>query len=89
LVNGLTKAQVWFLGWLRDGTRSQELLAAIDCFEEQTRRRNEDASPPVCPMVLTKLRAKMGTGIRDPNRETVVRSFVLAAAGVLGDKDWG
>jgi hypothetical protein len=36
LVNGLTKAQVWFLGWLRDGTQSHELLAAIDCFEVQT-----------------------------------------------------
>jgi hypothetical protein len=40
-------------------------------------------------MELPKLKAKMEIGIWDANRETVVRSFVQAAAGVLGDKDWG
>ena len=32
LVNGLTEAQAWFLGWLRDSTRSHDLLAVIDCL---------------------------------------------------------
>jgi hypothetical protein len=67
LVNGLTEAQAWFLGWLRDGTRSQELLAAIDCFEVQTRRKNKVTLPPVCSMELPKLKAAMA-GIRDVNR---------------------
>jgi hypothetical protein len=50
LVNGLSESQAWYLGWLRDGTRSHELLAIIDCFEEQTRRNNKVAPPPICPM---------------------------------------
>jgi hypothetical protein len=40
LVNGLTEAQAWYLGWLRDGTWSHEMLTVIDSFEVQTRRRN-------------------------------------------------
>jgi hypothetical protein len=82
LVNGLTEAQAWFLGWLRDGTRSQELLAAIDCFEVQTRRKNEVTLPPVCSMELPKLKAAMA-GIRDVNRETVVRRYMLTVAASL------
>jgi hypothetical protein len=69
LVNGLTEAQAWFLGWLRDGTRSQELLAVIDCFEVQTRRKNEGALPSVYPMELPKLKAMLEAGIRDSNRD--------------------
>jgi hypothetical protein len=69
LVNGLTEAQAWFLGWLRDGTRSQELLAAIDCFEVQTRIKNEGVRPPVYPMELSKLKAMLEAGIRDANRD--------------------
>ena len=64
LVNGLTEAQAWFLGWLRDGTRSHKLLAAIDCFEEQTQRKNVVALPPVCSMELPKLKAALEAGIR-------------------------
>jgi hypothetical protein len=83
LVNGLTEAQAWYLEWLRDGARSQELLAAIDCFEVQTRRKNEGALPPVCPMELLKLKAMLEAVIRDTNRETVVRSFVFFVAASL------
>jgi hypothetical protein len=61
-VNGLTEAQAWFLGWLRDGTRSKELLATIDCFEEQTWMKKEGALPPVCPMELPKLKAMLEAG---------------------------
>jgi hypothetical protein len=85
LVNGLTEAQAWFLGWLRDGTRSHELLAAIDCFEVQTQRKNEVALPPVYSVELPKLKAALEAGIRDVNRETVVRSFVLSVAASLED----
>ena len=53
LVNGLTEAQTWFLGWLREGTRSHELLPVIDCFEVQTRRKNEVAPPLICSMELS------------------------------------
>jgi hypothetical protein len=54
-VHGLTEAQTWFLGWLRDGTRNHNLLAVIDCFEVGTRRKNEVAPPPVCPIELPEV----------------------------------
>jgi hypothetical protein len=41
LVNGLTEAHAWYLGWLRDGTRSHEM-----------RRKNEVVPPSDCSMVL-------------------------------------
>jgi hypothetical protein len=85
LVNGVTEAQAWFLGWLRDGTRSHELLAVIDCFEVQTRRKNEVAPASVCSMELPKLKAVLEAGIRDENRETVVRSLALSVAASLED----
>jgi hypothetical protein len=72
LVNGLTKAQAWHLGWLRESTRSQELLAVIDCFEVQTRRKNEIAPPPICSMELPKMKVGLAVGIRDDNKEIVV-----------------
>ena len=78
LVNGLTEAQVWFLGWLREGTRSHELLAVIDCFEVQTRRKNEVAPPPVYPMELSKLKVTLEAGIWDDNRETRISVVVVA-----------
>jgi hypothetical protein len=56
------------------------LLAFIDCMEEHTRRKNEVAPPPVCSMELSKLKAMLKEGIRDENRETVVRNLALAAA---------
>jgi hypothetical protein len=85
LVNGLTKSQAWFLGWLRDGTRSPELLAAIDCFEVQTWRKNEVALPPVYSVELPKLKVVLEAGIRAVNRENVVRSYVLSVAASLED----
>jgi hypothetical protein len=85
LVNGLTEAQAWFLGWLRDGTRSHELLPVIDCFEVQTRRKNEVAPPPVCSMELPTLKAMLEVGIWDENREIVVRSLALSVAASLED----
>jgi hypothetical protein len=85
LVNGLTESQTWFLGWLRDGTRSHELLAAIDCFEVQTWRKNEVALPSVCSVELPKLKAALEAGIRAVNRENVVRSYVLSVAASLDD----
>jgi hypothetical protein len=85
LVNGLIDAQAWYLWWLRDGTRSHELLAAIDCFEVQTRRKNEVALPLVCSVELPKLKAALEARIWDVNRETVVRSFVLSFAASLKD----
>jgi hypothetical protein len=85
LVNGLIEAQAWFLGWLRDGTRSHELLAVIDCFEVQTRRKNEVAPPLVYSMELPKLKAALEAGIRDENRETVVRCLALFVAASLED----
>jgi hypothetical protein len=84
LVNGLTEAQAWFLGWLRDGTRSKDLLAAIDCFEEQTQIKNEGAPLPVCPMELPKLKAMLEAGIRDDNREIpTVTPTATAGAGSI------
>jgi hypothetical protein len=68
LVNGLTEAQAWYLGWLRDSTRSQELLAVIDCFEVQTRRKNEIAPPPICSMELPKMKAGLAAAGRDTGR---------------------
>jgi hypothetical protein len=85
LVNRLTEAQAWYLWWLRDGTRSHELLAAIDCFELQMRRNNEVALPLVCSVELPKLKAALEAGIRDINRETVVQSFVLSVVASLDD----
>jgi hypothetical protein len=79
LVNGLTEGQAWFLGWLRDGTRSH------DCFEVQTRRKNEVALPPVCSVELPKLKVALEARIRDVNRENMVRSFVLSVAASLED----
>jgi hypothetical protein len=76
LVNGLTEAQAWYLGWLREGIRSLDLLIAIECFEVQTRRKNEIAPPPVCSMELPKLKAMLEARTRDINKEN---------AG----KDWG
>jgi hypothetical protein len=85
LVNGLTETQVWYLGWLRDSTRNHNLLAFIDCMEEHTRRKNEVAPPPpVSSMELSKLKAMLKAGIRDENRETVVRNLALAAAAEAG-----
>jgi hypothetical protein len=84
LVHGLTEAQAWFLGWLRDGTRSHELLVVIDCVEVQTRRKNEVA-PPVCSMELPKLKAALEARIRDENRETVVRGWALSVVASLED----
>jgi hypothetical protein len=85
LDNGLTETQVWYLGWLRDSTRNHNLLAFIDCMEEDTRRKNEVAPPPpVSSMELLKLKAMLKAGIRDENRETVVRDLALAAAAEAG-----
>jgi hypothetical protein len=88
LVNGLTESQAWFIGWLRDGTRSPELLDAIKSVEVQARRKNEIGSPPVCSMELPKLKAMLEARIqdKDTDRETIVRRWVSA---YLGDKDWG
>jgi hypothetical protein len=47
------------------------LLAAIDCFEVGTWRKNEVAPPPVCSIELPKLKAKLA-GIQDEDRENVV-----------------
>jgi hypothetical protein len=73
LVNGLTEAQAWYLGWLRNGTRSHEMLAVINRFEVQTRRKNKVAPPPVCSMELPQLKAMLEAVTL--NRETVVRSL--------------
>jgi hypothetical protein len=59
------------------------LLAVIDCFEEGTRRKNEVAPPPVCSVELLKLKAKLA-GIRDKNRENVVRNWAFSIAASLG-----
>ena len=59
------------------------MLDVIDCFEEQTRRKNEGAPPPICPMELSKLKAMMEARIQDANRETVVRHYVLSVAASL------
>jgi hypothetical protein len=85
LVNGLIESEAWFLGWLRDGTWCHELLAAIDCFEVQTRRKNKVALPPVCFVELPKLKAALEAGIRALNRENVVQSYVLSVAASLED----
>jgi hypothetical protein len=54
LVNGLTEAQAWFFGWMR---HHENLLAAVDRFEEQTQRDNEVAPPPDCSMELPQMKA--------------------------------
>ena len=59
LVNGLTEAQAWYLGWLRESTRCHEVLAAIDHIEVQTRRKNEVAPPPACSIELPQLKAAL------------------------------
>jgi hypothetical protein len=71
LVKGLTEVQAWYVGWLRDGTRSHELLDAIDRFEEQTRRNNVVVPPPDCSMEFPQWKAKLEAF--NINRETVVR----------------
>jgi hypothetical protein len=78
LVNGLTESQAWFLGWMRENTRCNEVLAAIDRMEEKERRKNEVVPPPVCSMELPQLKAKLEAGIRVANRETVVRFLALS-----------
>ena len=80
LVNGLTEAQAWFLGWLRDGTRSLELLDAIECIEVQTRRKNEVGPPPVCSMELPKLKVMLEAGTHDSNRETMAVPLTVSDA---------
>jgi hypothetical protein len=82
-VHGLTETQAWLLGWLRDGTWNHALLGVIDCFEVGTRRKNEVAPPPVCFEELPKLKAKLA-GIRDEDRENVVRNWALSIAASLG-----
>jgi predicted GNAT superfamily acetyltransferase len=84
----LTESQAWFIGWLRDGTRSPELLDAIKSVEVQARRKKEIGSPPACSMELPKLKAMLEARIqdKDTNWETIVRRWVSA---YLGDKDWG
>jgi hypothetical protein len=85
LVHGLTEAQAWFLGWLRDGTRSHELLTVIDCVEVQMWRKNEVAPPLICSMELPKLKAALEARIQDENRETAVRGWALSVAASLED----
>jgi hypothetical protein len=82
-VHGLTEAQAWLLGWMRDGTRNHALLGVIGCFEVGTRRKNVVAPPPVCSEELPKLKAKLA-GIRDEDRENVVRNWALSIAANLG-----
>jgi hypothetical protein len=82
-VHGLTEAQAWLLGWMRDGTRNHALLGVIGCFEVGTRRKNVVAPPPVCSEELPKLKAKLA-GIRDEDRENVVRNWALSIAASLG-----
>ena len=72
LVKGLTEAQAWYLRWLRDGTQNHEMLAAIDCFEVQTRRNNVVATPSDCCMELPQLKAALEVATR-VNRETMVQ----------------
>jgi hypothetical protein len=79
LVNGLTESQAWYLGWMRESTRCNEVLDAIDHIEVQTRRKNEVAPPPVCSMELSQLKVKLETRIGVDNKETVVR--ILAPSG--------
>jgi hypothetical protein len=59
--------------WLRDGTRSHEMLTAIDHFEAQMWRNNEVAPPPDCSMELPQLKVALEAATRDVNRETVVQ----------------
>jgi hypothetical protein len=63
---------------MRENTRCNEVLAAIDRMEEQEQRKNEVAPPPVCSMELPQLKAKLEAGIRVANRETVVRILALS-----------
>ena len=66
LVNGLTEAQAWFFGWMRQGGWNHEnLLAAVDHFEEHTRRGNEVAPPPDCSMELLQMKAELEAMMRD------------------------
>ena len=75
LVNGLTEAQAWFLGWLRDCTQSLELLDAIECIEVQTQRKNEVGPPPICSM-----EAILMAGTQDINRETTAVPLTVSDA---------
>ena len=61
------------------------MLAVIDCVEEQTRRKNKVAPPPVCSMKLPKLKAALEARIRDENREIVVRGWALSIVASLED----
>jgi hypothetical protein len=63
---------------MRESTRCNEVLDAIDCIEAQTRRKNLVAPPPVCSMELSQLKAKLEAGIGVDNRETVVRIMALS-----------
>jgi hypothetical protein len=66
LVNGLTEAQAWFFVWMRHGGRHHEnLLTAVDRFEEQMQRDNEVASPPDCSLELLQLKAELEAVMRD------------------------
>jgi hypothetical protein len=82
-VHGLTEAQAWLLGWLRDGTQNHDLLAFIDCYEAGTRRKNEVDPPPECSLELLKLKAKLAR-IQDENKESVIRNWALSIAASLG-----
>jgi hypothetical protein len=82
-VHGLTEAQAWLLGWLRDGTQNHDLLALIDCYEAGTRRKNEVDPPPECSLELLKLKAKLAR-IQDENKESVIRSWALSIVARLG-----
>jgi hypothetical protein len=66
LVNGLTEAQAWFFGWMRQGGQNHEnLLTAADRFEEQMRKDNEVAPPLDCSMELPQLKAELEAAMRD------------------------
>jgi hypothetical protein len=66
LVNGLTEAQAWFFGWMRQGGQNHEnLFAAFDRFEEQTRRDNEVAPPLDCSMELPQMKAELEAAMQD------------------------
>ena len=73
MVNGLTKAQAWYLWWLRDGTRSHEMLTAIDRFKVQTWMNNKVAPPLDYFMELPQLKGALEAATWDVNRETVVQ----------------
>jgi hypothetical protein len=66
LVNGLTEAQAWYFGWMRQGGRNhKDMLAAVDRFEEQTRRDNKVAPPPDFSMELPQMKAELEAAMQD------------------------